>query len=190
MIEWSTPNHHSASAGRDRDDDAREHLHAHEALDLQVDVVEDLHGDLLLRERRPGNLDELAFVEIAGDEKEVDEEQHQHELSREAEQPDAARPEVVGRPERRLHDFDFLNAGRSCAWPRSARRVGAAASCAAWSISVAACCTFSSAPPGWRRCVRTRSRIRCAACRNVADDGHRLIAERVDAEPERRRPAA
>ena len=97
-----TPNHHSTSARRDGDDGAGEDLHAEEAADLLVDLVHDLDGDLLPRQRRSGDLHELPLVEIAGDQEEVDEEQHDRELSEEREQAHAAGPEIVARRERRL----------------------------------------------------------------------------------------
>ena len=78
MIDAEPP---ERDAGRHGDQKTREHLHPHETLDLQVDVVEDLHRDLLLRERAAADLDEFALVEISGHEKEVDEKQHEHELS-------------------------------------------------------------------------------------------------------------
>ena len=63
-----------------------------------------------------------------------------------------------------LDDLDLLDAGRGLTARSSASRLGALASCAALSISVAACCTFARAPSaGVRRCSRTRSRSRCAA---------------------------
>ena len=84
MVDAEPP---QCNARRDRDENAREHLHAHETLDLQVDFVEDLHGDLFFRQRAAADLDELPLVEIARDQKEIDEKQHQDELPGKAQQP-------------------------------------------------------------------------------------------------------
>ena len=62
-----------------------------------VDLVEDLYRDFLLRQRRSGDLHQLALVEIAGDEEKVDEEQDHRELAEEPEKPHAAHPEIVAR---------------------------------------------------------------------------------------------
>ena len=56
------------------------HADEQESLDLRVDLVEDLHGDLLLLERRPGDLHQLALEQIAGRQQEEDEEDDQHRL--------------------------------------------------------------------------------------------------------------
>src|ERR1700750_37541 len=106
MIDAEPP---EGDGGGHRNERAREHLHAHEAFNLQVDVVENLHRDLLLRERAAADLDEFALVQIAGDEKEVDEKENEHELTRKSEEPNAARPEIIAGAERRLDHFDLLD---------------------------------------------------------------------------------
>ena len=59
-------------------------------------------------ECRSGNLHELALVEIARDEQEVDEEKDHGELPEEAEEAHAADPDVVRGSERGLDDLHAL----------------------------------------------------------------------------------
>lgn len=75
-----TPNHHSAHAVAAPTSALVEHLHLDEALDLPVDLVENLDGDLLLRERGAGNLHQLPLEQVTRDEHEVDEKQDDDEL--------------------------------------------------------------------------------------------------------------
>ena len=166
-------------AGRDRDEHAGQHLDADEALDLLVDFVEDLHRDLLLRQLRTGDLHELALVEIAGDQEEVDEEQNHGELADETHEASPADPDVVRGSERRLDDLHPLNSARPD-WRRLGRR-------------------RVPSPPGrssrflWRplhllqRAVSILPPVAQALTdalrgdRNVADDRDDFVAERVDA---------
>ena len=46
---------------RDADRRACRHLHEQERCDLAVDILENLHGNLLPAQRRAGDLDELPF---------------------------------------------------------------------------------------------------------------------------------
>ena len=78
----SSPSAAERQPRRHADDRAREHLHEQERLDLPIDLLEDLHGDLLLRQRRPDDLHQLAPVEIARRQQEVDEEEDQHAAGR------------------------------------------------------------------------------------------------------------
>ena len=95
-------------ACRERDDEAGDELHFDEALDLLIDLVEDLHRHPLFRECRSGDLDDLALVEIAGDEQEVDEEEDHGKLPEEAEEAHAADPDVIRGSERGLDDLHAL----------------------------------------------------------------------------------
>jgi hypothetical protein len=108
VLHAEPPERHTRRHG---DDDAREHGHAEEAADLRVDLVHDLDGDLLLRERRPRDLHQLAFVQVAGNEEEVHEEQHHSRLTEEPHQSGAARPEILPRVEGRLDDLHPGHAG-------------------------------------------------------------------------------
>ena len=66
---------------RDADDRAREELHEEKRLDLPVDVIEDLHGDSFARQRWPGDLHELAAIEIPGRKQEEHQKENEHQLS-------------------------------------------------------------------------------------------------------------
>ena len=103
--------------------------------------------DLLLGQRRSGDLHQLPLEEIAGHQQEEHQEQHHRELPEEAEHVLAARPQVVGGAERRLDDLDARDARRCVG-------AGSAAAAAALSISVAARCIFSIALSSARRTAR------------------------------------
>ncbi len=91
-----------------------------------------------LRERRAGDLHQLALVQVAGDEQEVDEEQDHAELAEESEESDAAHPEIVGGSEGGLDDLHALDLA---AGARRRGSSGPVAASAVFSISLAACCT-------------------------------------------------
>ena len=59
------PDHRERDPGRHADDDARHDANDEEPGDLVVDLVQDLDGDLLLLQRGPGKLHELAFEQVA-----------------------------------------------------------------------------------------------------------------------------
>ena len=56
----------------------------------------------------PGDLDQLALVQVPGDEEEVSEEEDHGELAEESHEPRAADPDVVGRAEGWLDDLHAL----------------------------------------------------------------------------------
>src|SRR5215510_10270046 len=95
--------------GCDCHEEAGEDLHPHEAFDLVVDLVEDLDRDLLFRYRSSADLYKLPLIEVTGDQEEVHEEHHEHELPAETEKPEAAGPEIVARSKRRRHDLYSLD---------------------------------------------------------------------------------
>ncbi|EEF26946.1 conserved hypothetical protein [Ricinus communis] len=58
--------------------------HQHVFLDGAVDVLQDVHGDLLFRQRRPGQLHELALEGVARQQQEEHQEDHHRRLADEA----------------------------------------------------------------------------------------------------------
>ena len=142
-------------------------------------------------ERRAGDLHQLALVEVAGDEQEVDEEEDHRELAEKSQEADAAHPEIVGGPERRLDDLHALHR----AFRARSRLLGA------WSRRPPS--SRSPWRPAWTCCERLavlplvcRDAVAHAPrrFRDVGDDGERFVAEGVDAEAdgadEERRPPA
>ena len=71
----------------------------HVALDGAVDVTEDLHGDLLARERRSGESYQLSFEGVARQQEKENQEQHHGCLNNISQGPHGTRPEEVSRPE-------------------------------------------------------------------------------------------
>ena len=92
--------------------DARKQLHHQVALHLRVDLVQRLHGDLLLGEPRSRDLHQLAPVGVARGEHEEGEAHHDHRLADEGGQAQRAAPEMRAQVEaRRLH-HDVRDAAR------------------------------------------------------------------------------
>ena len=105
MMYCRTPKYHSARPVEHADQCAGEDLDAEEAADLLVDVVHDLDRELLLRQRRSGDLHQLALEQVAGDQEEEDEEQDHRELPEERQGVLAAGPQVFGGAEGGLDDL-------------------------------------------------------------------------------------
>ena len=79
--------------------------HEHVVLDRRVDVFEDVHRDLFLRQRRPRQLDELALERVAGEQQEEHEEHDHRGLRNETRQAD-------GTGQQPVHDAEIAPARR------------------------------------------------------------------------------
>ena len=99
--------------GRQRDQQAGEHLHQQVALDLLGDFVERLHRQPLLAEPRPDDLHQLAPERVAGGEQEEGQEQHDRRLADQRHQTQRAGPEVVLDVELRPFDLHPGHAARA-----------------------------------------------------------------------------
>jgi len=69
------PNRPECNPRCNSDDHAGDDADEEKPGDLVIDLVEDLNGDFLLLQRRPGQLDEFAFEKITGREQEENKEE-------------------------------------------------------------------------------------------------------------------
>lgn len=81
--------------GEQRHEHVGDQQHEHVVLDGVVDITEDLRRDLLVRQRRPGESDQLSLVGVAGQQEKENEKQHHDCLTHIAHGSHGTRPEEI-----------------------------------------------------------------------------------------------